>query len=163
MPLKKDQKIQVVEKAKEILEENPTVVFVNFHGLPVAAANEIREGLKQQGVGYYVAKKTLAKRAFSEVGIEGEMPDLEGELAFAYGKDAVAPAREIKRLGKKYSDSLTIMGGIFDKEFVDKDRMEEIASIPSLQGLYGQFVGIINSPIQKLVVSLDQIANNKEN
>ena len=162
MPLKRDQKEKVVEKVGEIVKNNPSVVFVNFHGLPVSAANEIRDGLKEQELGYYVAKKTLAKIAFSNADLAGERPSLDGELALVYGQDAIAPAREIKNFQKKYKESLAIMGGIFDGEFVSRERMEEIASIPSPQALYGQFVGLINSPIQRFVASLDQISKKKE-
>lgn len=161
MPLKKEQKVQVVEKVADIIKNNSTVVFTNFHGLPVSAANEIRNGLREQGIGYYVAKKTLAKRAFSASDVSGEVSELEGELAFVYGEDAIAPAREIKKYQKTYEDAVSIMGGIFGGEFVSREKMEDIASIPSLQALYGQFVGLINSPIQRFVVSLDQIAQTK--
>lgn len=39
--------------------------------------------------------------------------------------------------------------------------MTEIATIPSMQVLRGQFVNLINSPIQRFVVALNQIAESK--
>jgi len=162
MPLKKEQKVQVVDNVAKIAENNSTVVFINFHGLSVSAAENIRNTLREQSIGYYVAKKSLVKRALSGANIKGEIPSLDGELALIYGEDAIAPAREIKKFPKEYEDIISIMGGIFDSEFIGKERMEEIASIPSPQVLYGQFVGLINSPIQRFVVSLDQISKTKE-
>jgi len=41
---------------------------------------------------------------------------------------------------------------------MSKEEMVAIAAIPSQQTLYAQFVNIINSPIQGLVMSLDAIA-----
>lgn len=161
MPLTKDQKNKVTKKVKEIVENYPTVVFVNFHNLNVSSSNEMRRGFEEKGVGYYVAKKTLAKKVLENSKISGEIPALDGELAFAYSEDLTAPAREIKTFGKKTEDAVSILGGIFEGGFVNKDKMEEIASIPSLDVFYGQFVGVISSPIKKLVSSMDQIAKTK--
>ncbi len=54
-----------------------------------------------------------------------------------------------------------ILGGVFDGVYKSKEEMTEIASIPSLQTLRGMFVNVINSPIQGLAVSLNQIAEKK--
>jgi ribosomal protein L10 len=40
--------------------------------------------------------------------------------------------------------------------------MTEIATIPSRQTLYAQFVNLINSPIQQFVMAVDQIAQKQE-
>jgi len=108
-----------------------------------------------------VAKKTLIKRTLSEAGIKGEFPELNGEIAIAYGTDLTAPAREINEFVKKFKDNIAIAGGIFEGRYMDKTEMAEIASIPPLKTLYGMFVNIINSPIQRCAIALDQIARSK--
>jgi ribosomal protein L10 len=57
---------------------------------------------------------------------------------------------------------LKIIGGVFGGKFVDGKTMLGIATIPSREILLGQFVNIINSPIQGLVMALDQIAKKHE-
>ena len=94
--------------------------------------------------------------------IEGDIPALDGELAVAYGNDPIAPASAIAGFAKKYKDKISILGGMFEGRYMDKPEMITIASIPPLEVLYGQFVNIINSPIQGFVVALDQIAQKKE-
>ena len=157
----KTQKTEVLEKLTDAVKTAGSVVFVNFHGLGVTDTNEMRNALKQEGVKYFVAKKTLTKRVLENSGTEGEIPSLEGELALAWGDDQVAPARGIHEFVKKHKDSLSILGGIFEGRFMDKDEMSVIASIPPIQTLYGQFANVINSPIQGLVVALGQIAETK--
>lgn len=165
MTATRKEKEEVKEKVSGILKFSPSVVFVNFHGLPVADTSAMRRRLGEGGVGYFVAKKTILKRAFTESKPDGEMPSLDGELALAYmaegGEDAMAPAREIYQFQKKLQDKVSILGGIFEGKFLDKTAMVEIASIPSLLALRGMFVNVINSPIQGLAIALNQIAQNK--
>jgi len=56
---------------------------------------------------------------------------------------------------------LNILGGIFEGKFIGSESMTEIAMIPSREILYAKFVNLINSPIQRLAVVLDQISNKK--
>jgi len=161
MAITKDKKKEIIEKVSGLLKDSKTVVFLNFKGFNVKNTIEMRRTLKGSDVGYVVAKKTLAKIAFDQAKVEGEMPDFSGETAFAYGADLIAPAREVYNFQKKYKDSISIVGGIFDGKYMSKEEMMSIALIPSQETLYAQFVNVINSPIQGLVMALDAIAKTK--
>lgn len=160
MALNKAEKSEVLAKAKDIAKK-PAVVFANFHKLTVLEATELRRKLKEEGVNYTVAKKTLIKKAFAEAGLQGEMPKIDGEIGMAYGDDLVAPARGIFEFQKKFDKKVQIVGGVFDGQFKSKEEMMDIALIPSLQVLRGMFVNIINSPIQGMVIGLNAIAEKK--
>lgn len=162
MALTKIQKEHIVEKLKKAVETMQSVVFVNFHGLSVVDTEEMRKALREQGVAYTVAKKTLLLRALEETDTKGDMPALDGEIAIAYGDDPVLPAGSIASFVKKYKDALSILGGIYEGRFVDQDFMKEIAAIPPLPVLKGMFVNVIHAPIQGLVVSLSEIAKKLE-
>lgn len=161
MAINKAKKNEIVESVKDVLGKAKTVVFVNFHKLPVKETTEIRKGLRSKDLGYLVAKKTLTKIALNGASIKGDMPVLEGELALVYGEDIIAPAREIYDFQKKLDGRLSVLGGIFDGMYKSKEEMVTIASIPSQQTLYAQFVNLINSPIQGLVLALNAIAEKK--
>jgi len=161
MALTKDKKKEVVEKVSDAVKKSKSVVFVNFHKLTVAKATKLRRALREAGVGYTVAKKTLARIALNNAKVEGTMPALDGEIAFAYSEDLTAPAREVYKFQKEFKEGLSIVGGVFDGKYMDKVAMMEIASIPPTQVLRGQFVNIINSPIQGLVMALNAIAGKK--
>ncbi|MFH0846126.1 MAG: 50S ribosomal protein L10 [Patescibacteria group bacterium] len=161
MAVKKEKKKEIYEKLQSIVKDAKTVVFVNFHGLGVSDTNKLRNDLRAEGSSYTVAKKTLIKKSFDDSKVEGEMPELEGELALAYGQDLIAPARGVYEFQKKHKDNMSILGGVFEGVFVNKDKMLSIAQIPSPLILRGQFVNLINSPIQGLVIALNQIAEKK--
>jgi large subunit ribosomal protein L10 len=161
MALAKSKKKEILEKVTDVADTAKSVVFVNFHGLTLADTTAMRKNLREAGVKYTVAKKTLAKKAFMAKGIAGEMPELEGELAIAYGQDQIVPAREIYSFEKKFEGKVSILGGVFDGKFMSKDEMTVIASIPSRETLYGMFVNLVNSPIQRFVIALNEIAKTK--
>jgi len=162
MAITKDKKVEILGKLNEAIDKSNTMVFVNFHALPVSLVTEIRKTLRENGMGYFVAKKTLIKKAFTEKGFGGNLPELPGEVAVAYGEDQVAPAKGIYDYQKKTPTLIKIIGGVFEGNFVDAQMMTSIASIPSRDVLYGMFVNVINSPIQGLVVALDAIAKKQE-
>jgi large subunit ribosomal protein L10 len=160
MAITKDKKKSILDKLDGI-KNSESVVFVNFKGLPVFSTTTMRQELSKGNVSYYVAKKTLVKKAFTEAGIEGDMPNMEGELAVVYGNDATGPAREIFAFQKKYEGKISIIGGVFEHKFMNKIQMEEIAKIPSMHVLRGMFVNVINSPIQGFAMAIKAIADKK--
>ncbi len=157
----KEKKVEILSGLNKALEGSKSVVFVNFKGLSVRDSSLLRRALRSENVGYTVAKKTLVKRALEDQKIEGDRPDLVGELAIAYGADLIAPARGVYEFQKKLDGKVSIMGGIFEGVYKSKEAMLEIASIPSLQVLRGMFVNVINSPIQRFAIALGQIAEKK--
>lgn len=162
MALTKQKKEEVFGKVKDALVGANSVVFVHTKGLSVGDTQTMRNKLREEGVSYYVAKKTLIKRALEEKKYAGEQPSFEGELALVWGEDLVAPAREVQAFVKSTKAKVNIVGGVFEGRYMSAAEMTEIATIPSRLTLYAQFVNIINSPIQGMVMSLDQIAKKKE-
>ena len=160
MAITKAKKEEILAKLEEIKQEANGVVFVGFSGLSVGESTEARNKMRVEGVSYFVAKKTLIKRAFDGA-FEGEMPELPGEVALAWSNDPIAPAQNIKEFAAKYKERMNILGGVFEGVFKDKEEMTEIASIPSLQVLRGMFVNVINAPIQGLVLGLNAIAEKR--
>ncbi len=161
MALTKAQKASVFEKVETLSKGSKSIAFVSFNKLKVADANALRRSLKSQGVGFVVAKKTIIRKALEKAGYTGTFPELTGEVGLAYGADLIAPAREVYEFQKKLKDIVTIIGGVFDGKFQNQNEMIQIASIPSQKTLYAMFANVINSPIQGLVMALDQIAQKK--
>ena len=158
----KTEKKEILEKLEKIVKGAESMVFVNFHGLKVAQATEVRRKLTAEKVGFFVAKKSLTRKALDLKKVEGSIPELTGEVGLAYGTDLIAPAREVYEFQKKYKGNVAILGGVFDGKFMSKEEMMGIALIPSPKTLQTMFVNVINSPIQGFVMALDQIAQKKQ-
>jgi large subunit ribosomal protein L10 len=161
MPVTLQKKKELVSNLEKSLKGAISVVFVEFNKLVVAEANNLRRKLQGQEVDYAVAKKTLLKRALNSQKIEGYLPEIPGQIAIAYGKDLIAPAREVFNFAKDHKENIKIVGGIFEGKYMNATEMLSIATIPPLQVLRGMFVNLINSPIQRFAVVLNAIAENK--
>jgi large subunit ribosomal protein L10 len=163
MAITKDKKREILAKITDALKEATSVTFVGFSKLTVADSSAMRGSLKQEGVKYFVAKKTLLKKALGESGVKGDLPELPGEIAIAWtaGEDATAPARTVHTFGVKLKGALSLLGGVFEGSYADAGKMTAIATIPPVPVLRGMFVNVINSPIQGLVIALDKIREQK--
>ena len=117
MALSRSKKEEIIKQTADVVKNANSVVFVNFHGLSVSNANEMRRSLREQGVTYIVVKKTLLRRVLDNAGIEGEIPELEGEIALAYGEDIVSPAKGIAEFQKKFENAVNQTTGIISSNF----------------------------------------------
>ena len=162
MAITKAQKKEISQKLASAVKESATVAFVTFKGLGVEDNNVLRKSLKSNDTDYFVVKKTLLRRALDESGIPGDQPGLgDGMVAVAYGSDPMAPAREVFEFSKGRKDSISIIGGVFEGNFKSAEEMLEIATIPGMETLRGMFANVINSPIQRFAIVLNQVAEKK--
>src|SRR4051812_29542894 len=135
MAINKEKKGEILTKLKKIVKDSASVVFINFHALPVTESSVIRKTLREKGIGYTVAKKSLTRKALSEGGINGEMPELLGELGIVYGTDPIEGAREVYTFQKKLDKKIQIIGGVFENKFMNQSEMLVISQIPGLKTL----------------------------
>ncbi len=161
MAISKGKKQEILQKLETARKSAETLVFVKFTGLKGVDTTTMRRELRERGVGYVVAKKTLMERALSEGGYTGTFPELPGEVALAYSTDQILPAQSIQEFQKKYKEGVSILGGVFAGAYKNKAEMTEIASIPSLAVLRGMFAQLINSPRQRFAVVLSKVAETK--
>lgn len=159
--LTKTKKSEMIKGLESAVKESKAVVFVNFHGLKVSEETRLRQDLRDKGVAYKVSRKTLLKRAIGDKVI-GELPELGGEVAIAYSSsDEIAPARELYNFGKANKISLKILGGIFEGKFVDSTYMNELATIPSREVLLSKIAFLLQSPMQRLAIAVNEVAKGK--
>lgn len=163
MAISKQKKSDIVAKLSNAFSEASAIAFVGFTKLTVKDSSRLRTELGAKGVRFFVAKKTLIRRALEGRGYQGEVPELPGEIAVAWttSEETTAPASSVFDFGKKMKGALALLGGVFEGAFLDAKNMTAIATIPPLPVLRGMFVNVINSPIQGLVVALDKIREKK--
>lgn len=159
MAITKAKKVDILARLNDVKSSSEALVFIHFKGLNLADTTAMRKALREAGVGYFVAKKTLMERVFT--GFEGTMPTLDGEIAVAYSADPMAPAQNMKEFGIKFKDKVSIVGGVFQGAYKNQAEMTAIASIPSLDVLRGMFAQLINSPRQRFAVVLSKVAEVK--
>ncbi|MCR4334094.1 MAG: 50S ribosomal protein L10 [Patescibacteria group bacterium] len=163
MAISKNKKSEILVKLDKAFQEAASIAFVGFSKLTVKDASKLRQELSAKGVNYYVAKKTLIKRALETRGYAGDIPELPGEIAVAWTTtdEVTAPASGVYEFGKKMKGALALLGGVFEGAFLDAQKMTGIATIPSMTVLRGMFANIINSPRQRFAIALNEVAKTK--
>ena len=150
----------MIKEIDKAVSESASLVFVNFHGLKVADETALRTDLRKEGVSYRVSRKTLLKRALQGKA-EGEIPELGGEVAIAYSKDAISSPREVYNFQKTHKGMLAILGGIFEGKFVGAEMMMELATIPSKEVLLSKIAFLFQSPMQRMALAINEVSKKK--
>ena len=152
------KKIELVEEYTKKFKSSKSIFLTDFSGINVANTINLRRSFRDAQVEYYVIKNTLAKRSLQQAGIEGLDDMLVGMTAFAFSSnDAVAPVKVIKEFNKsqpKESKPLVIKGCLFEGKVLGPDQVEALSSLPSREVLLAQFVGMLQSPLAKLMGTL---------
>jgi large subunit ribosomal protein L10 len=153
--MNKDQKQAAVKEIGERLQESNAVFAVDYRGISVPQAAELRTRLREADASFNVIKNRLAKRIIGESGAGALDEHLTGPTALTYIKgDAVIAAKAIADFTKEH-DKLAYKGGIMDGEPLDPEQFIVIARLPGVDVLRGQLVGLTAAPLTGLVRSLN--------
>src|SRR3954466_4079077 len=149
-----EQKTTLVKELVEELKDAEAIFAVDYRGISVPQAAELRSGLRDADARFRVVKNRLTLRAADEAGTESLKEYLEGPTALAFVKgDAALAAKTLFRLGSEW-ELLAYKGGLMDGEALDPDSFQAIARLPGREQLNAQFAGIVASPITGLVRGL---------
>ncbi len=157
-------KQDLVSEIAEKLEKATACVVVDYKGLTVEEATELRSKFREADIEYKVLKNTLVRRAAKEINKMEEFNDekLVGTNAFAFSyDDAVAPAKVIKDFAKEHPN-LEFKMGYVEGEFYDAAQLENLANIPSREELIAKLLGSLRAPVSNFVYLVDAIAKSKD-
>jgi large subunit ribosomal protein L10 len=150
----KAQKTTVVKELAEQLKDAQAIFAVDYRGISVPQAAELRSGLRDADARFRVVKNRLTLRAADEAGTESLKEYLQGPTALAFVKgDAALAAKTLSRLGSEW-ELLTYKGGLMDGEELDPDSFKAIARLPGREALNAQIAGVVASPLTGLVRGL---------
>jgi large subunit ribosomal protein L10 len=151
MPLTKEQKKKIIEGLKEKTGKQRIIIFADFTGLKVKDLSDLRKKLKKGGSELKVAKKTLLGFVFKNAGLEIDFKKLKGEIAAIFGyKNEISPAKTVYQLAAANAN-LKILGGIFGKNFVEAEKIIELAKLPTKEELLARLVGSVSAPISNFI------------
>jgi large subunit ribosomal protein L10 len=153
----RDQKAQVVKEIGEELDSASAVFAVDYRGISVTQAAELRVKLSESDASFNVVKNRLAKRATEAAGASDLDEHLVGPTALTYVRgDAVVAAKTISDFVKA-NGVPTYKGGIMDGGALDASQFASIARLPGVDVLRGQLVGLAASPLTGVVRTLNQL------
>jgi large subunit ribosomal protein L10 len=151
--LTRAQKEEQVADLRERFGRATSVVVAEYRGLSVQASERLRKQLRAEGPGQYeyrVTKNSLLRRAAEGSDVAVVIDHFKGPtaVAIAYG-DPVRLAKILVDYAKQ-NEIFQIRGGMLDGRALARADIATLATLPSLDELRGQLVGLLQAPAAKL-------------
>jgi large subunit ribosomal protein L10 len=158
--MNRDQKEAVVAEVATQIQESEAVFAVDYRGISVPQAADLRVKLNDAGARFRVVKNTLTLLAADKAGADPLKEVLDGPTAFTFvaaeGGDVALAAKALAQF-RRETELLEFKGGVMNGEPLTAEQIGEIARLPAKDVLYGQVVGMIASPITGLVRTLNAL------
>jgi large subunit ribosomal protein L10 len=158
--MNKEQKAAAIEEVAGQIQESEAVFAVDYRGISVPQAAELRTRLTEAGARFRVVKNTLTQRAADQAGAESLKEFLVGPTAFTFvvadGGDVALAAKALATF-RRETDLLTFKGGVMNGDPLSAEQLEALSRLPARDVLHGQLVGMIASPITGLVRTLNAL------
>lgn len=152
--MNKDEKAQAIEEIAAQIEGAEAIFAVDYRGISVPQAAELRGKLREADASFRVVKNRLTKRAAEQVGEERLAEFLQGPTALTFVRGDTAQAAKAISTFNKEHEVLTFKGGFMGDLGLDEEKFKSIARLPAREVLDGQLAGVVASPLTGLVRGL---------
>ena len=155
--MKRSDKKNLVQNLKDELDSSTSVIVTHYSGLTVNESEELRSEMRDNGAKFKVTKNRLTKLALEQTQFKDLADLFTGPTAIAYSDDPVAPAKVAVSFEKKL-ENFKIIGGGYVGEKIDLEKINFLATLPSMDELRGKILGIISAPAQKIALIMKEPA-----
>ena len=148
-------KTKKIGDLEAMLKDAKSIILSDFTGLNVKDISELRRACREKGIKFRVVKNTLAKRSFSDLGMSGAAPLLEGPTALAVSADdEIAPAQGLKKFADD-NELPRLKGGYVSGRLLSDKEVIRLAALPGKEVLLAQVVGTAQAPLRGLLNCLN--------
>lgn len=165
--------VEMLGKVKESLANSKGFFVVDYRGLTVKEAQNVRRSLREVNSEMKVYKNNIMRIALQEEGLPDIGENLVGTCAYVfYENDPVDAAKAIKSKSDELK-KLSFVAGVADGKGLNADEAKAYADLASRDELIAQLVYVMASPMRGiasvcagpargLVTALDAIAEQKK-
>jgi large subunit ribosomal protein L10 len=155
----RDQKAAAVAEIAEQIQASEAVFAVDYRGISVPQAADLRSKLRDADATFRIVKNTLTERAADKAAAASLKELLEGPTALTFVRgDVAAAAKAIADYQRSTGGQLLpFKGGLMNGDALDPAQITAISRLPSREVLYGQLVGVVASPITGLARGLNAL------
>src|ERR1700733_7323522 len=155
--MNRDQKAAVVDEIAEQIKSAQAVFAVDYRGISVEQAADLRGRLRETGTSFRIVKNSLTERAADQAGAEALKALLQGPTALAFVTGDAAVAAKALNDAARTLHTLEFKGGLMDSNTLSAADVVAIARLPAREVLHAQLVGTIAAPITGLVRTLNAL------
>jgi large subunit ribosomal protein L10 len=161
--MNRDEKAQAIEEIAAQIEGAEAIFAVDYRGIGVTQAAELRGMLREADASFRVVKNRLTKRAADQAGEERLAELLQGPTALTFVRGDTAQAAKAISTFNKEHEVLTFKGGFMEGADLDEEAFKSIARLPGRDVLNGQLAGVVASPLTGLVRGLGSMVSGLAN
>ena len=155
--MNREQKAAAIDELAAQMQEVDALFAVDYRGISVPQAAELRGKLRDADATFRVVKNSLTERAADKAGAETLKELLEGPTALTFVRGDVAMAAKAIADFARATQLLPFKGGLMNGEPLDAEQIRAISRLPARDVLYGQLVGVVASPVTGLVRTLNAL------
>jgi large subunit ribosomal protein L10 len=150
------EKTTIVEDLSTRLNASPFLIVTEYTGMNVLQFSELRSRLAGAGARCRVVKNTFLRKAAAEVGYPDLAESLTGQTAIVTGESDVCAAAKILKGFSTEFQKPSVKIGVLDKAIISKEQIRDLADLPPKAILQSLLLGVLKSPLQKLVTVLNE-------
>ena len=147
----KQTKLELSGALRSQIEDLTALVLIEFQGISVAAADDLRNRFRDAGCSYRVYKNSTINYAVEGTKHEAIRPLLKGTSGLAFhADDPGAPARVVRDFAKE-NDKVQLKGAVVDGDMLEGARALALADMPGPQELKAKLLALFSTPATNMV------------
>ncbi len=150
MALNLEDKKAIVADVNETASKALSLVVADARGVNVADITTLRKQAREANVDLRVIKNSLAKRAFAGTEFECVHEALVGPSLFGFSMEDPGAAARIFKDFAKSNDKFEVKVLSISGEMLAKERLDVLATLPTLEQALGQLASVMIAPVTKL-------------
>jgi large subunit ribosomal protein L10 len=160
----KEEKVLVIQEIKDLLQDAKVVYVADLEGLNAQKSSDFRRQAFKQNIKVKVVKNTLLQKAMEQTDVDfSEMfSSFKGNSVLMVSETANAPAKLMKDFRKKEAKPALKSAYVQETIYVGDNNLDTLVSIKSKEEMLGEIIGLLQSPIQRLVSALQNKAESTE-
>lgn len=163
--MKKELKAQIIESISAQLKAYPDFYITDIAGLNAEQTSKLRRECFNNGIVLNVVKNTLfahVLKGMDNADLQSLNETLAGNSAIMYTTVPSAPGKLIKKFQKEGFKKPVVKGAYVQGcVFVGEDKLDQLAAIKTKEELIGDIIGLLQSPIRRVISGLENAAEGK--
>jgi large subunit ribosomal protein L10 len=158
LAISKERKEEVLSQYADWVNRSQAVILVEYTGVRMKDLDNIRAKIRDSGGEFHVVKNTLARRAFTDLGLQFPSDYLVKSTAVSFAFTDPASTAKALTDATKGSEFVKVKGGFMSGQTLSAAQVKALADMPPLPVVRAQLLGMLQAPAGKLVRTIAEPA-----
>lgn len=158
LAITKERKEEVLATYADWMKRSQAVILVEYTGVTMKALDNIRAKVRESGGEFHVVKNTLARRAFTDMGMQFPSDYLVKSTAVSFAFNDPASTAKALTDAMKGNEFVKVKGGFMSGQALNAAQVKALADMPPLPVMRAQLLGVLQAPASKLARTIAEPA-----